>query len=40
MSIDTATIQKRTEDALAALKTAYGTEDDEFGATLFVSHHL
>ena len=40
MSIDRATIQKRTEDARAAIKAAYGTEDDEYGATLFVSHHL
>jgi hypothetical protein len=40
MPIDDATIQKRTESARAAIKAAYGTEDDEYGATLFVSHHL
>jgi hypothetical protein len=40
MSIDNATIQKRIEAARAAIKDAYGTEDDECGATLFVSHHL
>jgi hypothetical protein len=40
MPINTNTIQKRTKDALAAIKAAYGTEDDEFGATLFVTHHL
>lgn len=40
MPIDNATIQKRTESACAAIKAAYGTEDDEYGATLFVSHHL
>ena len=40
MPIDNATIQKRTESARAAIKAAYGTEDDEYGATLFVSHHL
>lgn len=33
-------IKKRTEIALSAIKAAYGTTDDEFGATLFVSHHL
>ena len=26
--------------ALAAIKSAFGTGADEFGATLFVSHHL
>ena len=40
MPIDNATIQKRAESARAAIKAAYGTEDDEYGATLFVSHHL
>lgn len=38
--MNSATIQKRTEDALAAIKAAYGTAADEFGATLFVTHHL
>jgi len=33
-------IEKRKGIALAAIKAAFGTEDDEFGATLFVSHHL
>ena len=40
MPIDETEIQKRTNAARAAIKAAYGTEDDEFGATLFVSHHL
>jgi Protein of unknown function (DUF2004) len=40
MSSNSTAVQKRTADALAAIKAAYGTEDDEFGATLFVSHHL
>ena len=40
MSANTKEIQKRTEVALSAIKAAYGTSDDEFGATLFVSHHL
>src|SRR5207248_362401 len=35
------TKSKRREDAArAAIKRAFGTADDEFGATLFVSHHL
>ena len=33
-------IEQRTSAALAAIKGAFGTEDDEYGATLFVSHHL
>lgn len=37
--MDKARIQKLTEVARSAIKDAYGTEDDEFGATLFVSHH-
>ncbi|MDH5821800.1 DUF2004 domain-containing protein [Luteimonas sp. RD2P54] len=33
-------IEKRTKLALDAIKKAYGTEEDEFGATLYVKHHL
>ena len=33
-------IKKREAAAQAAIKKAFGTADDEFGATLFVSHHL
>jgi len=40
MALDEAEIQKRTQAARAAIKAAYGSEDDEYGATLFVSHHL
>jgi Protein of unknown function (DUF2004) len=40
MPIDNSTIQQRTSTARTAIKAAYGTEDDEHGATLFVSHHL
>ena len=40
MTNDDAEIQKRKKVALEAIKAAYGTENDEFGATLFVSHHL
>ena len=40
MPAHTNEIEKRTEIALSAIKAAYGTPDDEFGATMFVSHHL
>ena len=40
MSIDHTLIEKRTEIARSAIKAAYGTEEDEYGVTLFVSHHL
>ncbi|MCZ8283901.1 MAG: DUF2004 domain-containing protein [Bacteroidia bacterium] len=33
-------VKKRANLALAAIKQAFGTEADEYGATLFVSHHL
>jgi hypothetical protein len=33
-------IKRREAAARAAIKKAFGTADDEFGATLFVSHHL
>ena len=40
MSLNKAEIQRRTKVALAAIKNAYGTDEDDGGATLFVSHHL
>jgi len=33
-------IKRREATARAAIKQAFGTADDEFGVTLFVSHHL
>jgi hypothetical protein len=33
-------IKRREAVARAAITKAYGTPDDEFGATLFISHHL
>jgi hypothetical protein len=33
-------IKRREAAARAAIKKAFGTAEDEFGATLFVSHHL
>lgn len=33
-------IEKRVKAAIAAIRSAFGTEDDESGATLFVEHHL
>ena len=40
MPLDKDEIQKRTKAARSAIKAAYETEDDEYGATLFVSHHF
>lgn len=34
------TASQREALALAAIKQAFGTADDEYGATLFVHHHL
>ena len=33
-------IERRKQVAISAIKSAYGTEDDEYGSTLFVTHHL
>jgi Protein of unknown function (DUF2004) len=33
-------VEKRKSTAIAAIRDAFGTEDDEDGATLFVNHHL
>ncbi|MES9988844.1 MAG: DUF2004 domain-containing protein [Candidatus Thiodiazotropha endolucinida] len=33
-------LEKRKITALSAIKSVYGTDADEYGATLFVSHHL
>jgi hypothetical protein len=33
-------VERRKKIALAAIKAAYGTEAQEYGTTLFVSHHL
>ncbi|MBK1790997.1 DUF2004 domain-containing protein [Persicirhabdus sediminis] len=40
MPIHQDTIDKFSSIALSAIKAAYGTEDDEYGSTLFVAHHL
>jgi hypothetical protein len=40
MSIDHNDLVKREVAARAAIKSAFGTDDDEFDASLFVSHHL
>ncbi len=40
MSADPAEIKRREKAARAAIKSAIGTDEDEYGATLFVSHHL
>jgi Protein of unknown function (DUF2004) len=33
-------LEKRRKAALAAIRGRIGTAEDEYGATLFVSHHL
>jgi len=40
MPTNTAEVAKREKAALAAIRSAFGTAEDEFGATMFVSHHL
>ncbi len=40
MSLDNSEIKRREEAALAEINRVFGTEVDEYGATLFVSHHL
>ena len=33
-------IEKRMKLAISTIKNVFGTEEDEFGGTLFVTHHL
>jgi len=33
-------IERREKIAISAINNAYGTAEDEYGATLFVTHHL
>jgi Protein of unknown function (DUF2004) len=33
-------IEKREQAAIAAIRSAFSTEDDEYGVSLFVEHHL
>jgi len=40
MALNENEILKRKEVALAAIKSAFGTVADEYGATEFVNHHL
>src|SRR5258706_8337503 len=40
MPVNPDEIKSREAAARAAIKRAFGTGDDKFGATLFVSHHL
>jgi hypothetical protein len=40
MSTEPDEIKRREQAARQAIKKAFGTEEDEFGATMFVSHHL
>jgi Protein of unknown function (DUF2004) len=40
MALNEVEIKNRKDIALAAIKAVFGTEEDEYGATEFVSHHL
>ena len=40
MSSNQTEIDARTTKAIAAIRSVFGTDEDEYGATLFVSHHL
>lgn len=40
MSANDNEVERRKKTALAAIKRAFDTEEDECGATLFVSHHI
>ncbi len=40
MFVNHAEIEKRTNTALAAIRKAFRSAEDEYGVTLFVSHHL
>ena len=40
MSLNEKEIEARKEVALKAIKAAFGSEEDEYGATLFIEHHL
>lgn len=40
MSVPSEEISRRQSVAMAAIREVFGTEEDEAGATLFVSHHL
>ena len=40
MNIENDEVLRRKTLALAAIKKTFGTEEGEYGANLFVSHHL
>jgi hypothetical protein len=40
MPTDQVELSRRTKVALEAIKRSLGTEDGEYGATLFAAHHL
>lgn len=40
MPVNPEEIKRRITKALSAIKSTHGTEGDEYGVTLFVSHHL
>ena len=40
MTIDQQEVTRRKDVAIEEIKRRFGTEEDEYGATLFVTHHL
>jgi hypothetical protein len=40
MSVNLDEVTKREKIAIAAIRSTLGTDDGEYGSTLFVSHHL
>jgi hypothetical protein len=40
MSVNLDEVMKREKIAIAAIRRTFGTDDGEYGSTLFVSHHL
>ena len=40
MTVSPPELERRKKAALAAIRQVFGTDGDEYGATLFVSHHI
>jgi hypothetical protein len=40
LSVQADEIERRKQVALVAIRDSFGTEEDDYGVTLFVSHHL
>ncbi len=40
MPVNQTEIERRSHDALSAIKNVFGTEEDKYGVTMFASHHI